>query len=320
MRETTRPRRGSTAAGPPRHAEHAREPVRNRKERRHGTHHRRRRERHPDRDLLRGSRERPPGRADPRIPAQRPTRGSARSARCSTPATASSRYDRRGFGNSSRPTTGYDYDTFASDLNGLLEHLELDDVVLVGFSMGTGEVTRYLGTYGSARVRKAVLFGAIPPFVLKTDDNPEGVDGAVFEGIKAAIVKDRYAYFKGFLDNFYNVDKLGTRADQRSGMARELQRRGGRLALRDVRVRRHVADRLPGGPAEDRRPGARGARHRGPDPAVRVDGEATAGSDREPAAGPDRRRPAQRRLDVPRRVQQGACSSSSPAIEPEARS
>jgi len=119
------------------------------------------------------------------------------------------RYDRRGFGQSSRPTTGFDYDTFAADLNALLEQLALDDVVLVGFSMGTGEVTRYLSKYGSARVRKGVLFGAIPPFLLKTDDNPEGVDGQVFKGIQAAIVKDRYAYFKDFLDNFYNVDKLG---------------------------------------------------------------------------------------------------------------
>jgi non-heme chloroperoxidase len=118
------------------------------------------------------------------------------------------RYDRRGFGNSSRPTTGFDYDTFAADLNALMEHLSLDDAVLVGFSMGTGEVTRYLGKYGSARVRKAALFGAIPPFLLKTAENPEGVDGQVFEGIKAAIGNDRYAYFKDFLDNFYNVDKL----------------------------------------------------------------------------------------------------------------
>ena len=118
------------------------------------------------------------------------------------------RYDRRGFGNSSRPTTGFDYDTFAADLNALMEQLGLEDAVLVGFSMGTGEVTRYLGKYGSARVRKAVLFGAIPPFLLKTDDNPEGVDGQVFEDIKAAIAKDRYSYFKDFLDNFYNVDKL----------------------------------------------------------------------------------------------------------------
>jgi non-heme chloroperoxidase len=118
-------------------------------------------------------------------------------------------YDRRGFGRSSQPTVGYDYDTFAADLNALLEHLDLTDVILVGFSMGTGEVTRYIGTYGSARIHKAALFGAIPPFLLKTADNPEGVDGQVFEDIKAAIVKDRYAYFKDFLDNFYNIDVLG---------------------------------------------------------------------------------------------------------------
>jgi non-heme chloroperoxidase len=118
-------------------------------------------------------------------------------------------YDRRGFGKSSQPTVGYGYDTFAADLNALLEHLNLSDVVLVGFSMGTGEVTRYLGTYGSARVAKAVLMGAIPPFLLKTGDNPDGVDGAVFDEIKAAVVKDRPAFFKDFLDNFYNVDVLG---------------------------------------------------------------------------------------------------------------
>ena len=116
------------------------------------------------------------------------------------------RYDRRGFGRSSQPTLGYDYDTFAADLHALLEHLDLRDVILAGFSMGTGEVTRYLGRYGSSRVRKAVLLGAIPPFLLKRDDNPEGVDGKVFEDMKAAVVKDRYAYFKDFLDNFYNVD------------------------------------------------------------------------------------------------------------------
>jgi non-heme chloroperoxidase len=117
-------------------------------------------------------------------------------------------YDRRGFGRSSQPTVGYDYDTFAADLKTLIEHLDLTDLVLVGFSMGTGEVTRYLGTYGSDRVRKAALLGTVPPFLLKTDDNPEGVDKQVFEDIKAAIVSDRYAYFKDFFDNFYNVDKL----------------------------------------------------------------------------------------------------------------
>ena len=117
-------------------------------------------------------------------------------------------YDRRGFGRSSQPTVGYDYDTFAADLNALLEHLDLSDVVLVGFSMGSGEVTRYLASYGSARVRKAALLGAIPPYLRKTEDNPDGVDGAVFDQIKAAIAADRYAWFKDFLDNFYNTDTL----------------------------------------------------------------------------------------------------------------
>ena len=117
-------------------------------------------------------------------------------------------YDRRGFGRSSQPTTGYDYDTFAADLATLLDHLDLPNVVLAGFSMGTGEVTRYLSRYGSGRVTKAAMFGVIPPFLLKTPDNPEGVDGQVFEDIKASIVKDRYTWFENFLNNFYNVDKL----------------------------------------------------------------------------------------------------------------
>jgi non-heme chloroperoxidase len=118
-------------------------------------------------------------------------------------------YDRRGFGRSSQPAVGYDYDTFAADLNALLEHLDVADVALVGFSMGTGEVTRYLGTYGSGRVRKAALLGAIPPFLLKTADNPAGVDGEVFDGIKAAIAKDRYAYLEDLFNDFYNVDVFG---------------------------------------------------------------------------------------------------------------
>jgi non-heme chloroperoxidase len=129
-------------------------------------------------------------------------------------------YDRRGFGNSSQPTIGYDYDTFAADLNALIERLAVDDIVLVGFSMGTGEVTRYLGTYGSQRVSKAALLGAIPPFLLKTDDNPEGVDQSVFDGIRAAVVADRPAYFKAFLDDFYNVDVLGgTRISEQAWQA-----------------------------------------------------------------------------------------------------
>lgn len=121
-------------------------------------------------------------------------------------------YDRRGFGQSSQPSAGYDYDTFAADLDALLSHLDLQDVVLGGFSMGTGEVTRYLGKYGSARVSRAVLIGVIPPYLLKTADNPEGVDASVFEGIKASIRQDRFAFFSAFFDNFYNTDQLlGTR-------------------------------------------------------------------------------------------------------------
>ncbi len=118
-------------------------------------------------------------------------------------------YDRRGFGQSSQPVIGYDYDTFAADLKTLLDHLDLHDVVLVGFSMGTGEVTRYLGSYGSGRIAKAVLMGAIPPFLLQTADNPDGVPASVFDGIKAAVLADRPAYFKDFLDTFYNMDVLG---------------------------------------------------------------------------------------------------------------
>jgi non-heme chloroperoxidase len=115
-------------------------------------------------------------------------------------------YDRRGFGSSSKPSIGYDYDTFAADLNAVLTTLDLQKVDLVGFSMGTGEVTRYLGKYGSARVRKAVLIGTLGPYLVKTADNPEGVEASVFEGIKAAIKADRPAFLLDFLHNFYNYD------------------------------------------------------------------------------------------------------------------
>lgn len=118
-------------------------------------------------------------------------------------------YDRRGFGNSSQPATGYDYDTFAADLNTLLDTLDLRDAVLVGHSMGTGEVTRYLGAYGSARVAKGVLVSPIPPFLLHTGDNPEGLPAGLFDGFVQAATADTPAWMKGFLDNFYNIDQLG---------------------------------------------------------------------------------------------------------------
>jgi non-heme chloroperoxidase len=117
-------------------------------------------------------------------------------------------YDRRGFGKSSQPTTGYNYDTFAEDLHKLITQLELREFSLVGFSMGGGEVARYLGKYGSKGVSKAVIISGVPPFLLKTADNPEGVDGSVFEGIEKAVIADRYAFFTEFFKNFYNTDLL----------------------------------------------------------------------------------------------------------------
>jgi pimeloyl-ACP methyl ester carboxylesterase len=129
-------------------------------------------------------------------------------------------YDRRGFGKSSQPTTGYNYDTFAEDLHKLVTHLRLRDFALVGFSMGGGEVARYLGKYGSKGVSNAVFVSSVPPFLLKTPDNPEGVDGSVFEGIQKAVVADRYAFFTEFFKNFYKTDLLlGKRVSEQAVQA-----------------------------------------------------------------------------------------------------
>lgn len=129
-------------------------------------------------------------------------------------------YDRRGFGKSGQPTIGYNYDTFAADLHELVKYLDLRDFALVGFSMGGGEVARYVGKYGSQGVSKAVFISAIPPFLLKTADNPEGVDGSVFEGIQKAVAADRYAFFAEFFKNFYNADLLlGSRVSEQAVQA-----------------------------------------------------------------------------------------------------
>ncbi len=117
-------------------------------------------------------------------------------------------YDRRGFGKSSQPTEGYNYDTFADDLRKLIAHLNLKDFTLVGFSMGGGEVARYFGKYGSKGASKAVIISGVPPFLLKTADNPDGVDASVFEGIQKAVAADRYAFFTEFFRNFFNTDQL----------------------------------------------------------------------------------------------------------------
>jgi non-heme chloroperoxidase len=115
-------------------------------------------------------------------------------------------YDRRGFGYSSKPSSGYTYEVMAEDLHKVITHLNLRDVTLVGFSMGGGEVARYLGKYGADRVSKAVFMAAVPPFLLKTPENPEGVDSTVFENIKQALMTDRPAFLTKFFQNFFNVD------------------------------------------------------------------------------------------------------------------
>lgn len=125
-------------------------------------------------------------------------------------------YDRRGFGRSSKPADGYNYDTFASDLDKLMTKLELTGATLVGFSMGTGEIARYLRRYGSKRVKRAVFIGCLEPFLLKTEENPEGaVDTDFIDGFSASVRKDRYAHFTGFFKDFFNTDTfLGSRLSE----------------------------------------------------------------------------------------------------------
>lgn len=126
-------------------------------------------------------------------------------------------YDRRGFGKSSQPTSGYNYDTFAEDLHKLVTHLKLRHFALVGFSMGGGEVARYIGKHGSKDVSHAVFISSVPPFLLKTADNPEGVDQGVFDGIQKAATADRYTFFNEFFKNFYNADlQLGKRISEQA--------------------------------------------------------------------------------------------------------
>ncbi|MGW0818531.1 alpha/beta fold hydrolase [Streptomyces viridiviolaceus] len=125
-------------------------------------------------------------------------------------------YDRRGFGRSSRPAAGYDYDTFAADLNAVMETLDLHGAVLVGFSMGTGEVARYVSTYGSSRVAKVAFLASLEPYLLKTDDNPTGAAPIeFFQGIVDTVKADRYAYYTAFYKDFYNLDEtLGSRISE----------------------------------------------------------------------------------------------------------
>ncbi len=131
-------------------------------------------------------------------------------------------YDRRGFGWSSQPWEGYDYDTFTADLHALMEHLDLRDATLVGFSMGGGEVARYIGTHGSGRVARAVFAAAVPPFLLKTDDNPDGgLDEDTIRSFQDGVTGDRLAFLDGFTRTFFAA---GDRTDLISEPAREYAR------------------------------------------------------------------------------------------------
>ncbi|GAB2503433.1 bromoperoxidase [Promicromonospora xylanilytica] len=124
-------------------------------------------------------------------------------------------YDRRGFGRSSKVGAGYDYDTFAADLDTVLNTLDLRDVILVGFSMGTGELARYVKNHGHERVAKLAFLASLEPFLVAADDNPTGVPQSVFDGIEAAARADRFAWFTNFYQDFYNLEEnLGSRISQ----------------------------------------------------------------------------------------------------------
>ena len=161
-------------------------------------------------------------------------------------------YDRRGFGKSSQPTTGYNYDTFAEDLYRLVTKLELRDFALIGFSMGGGEVARYIREYGSTNVHQAVFISAVPPFLLQTTGNPDGVDGSVFQGIQEAIVADRKAFFTGFFKNFYNADLLlGKRVTEQTVQASWTVAAGASATASLACVQTWLARRLPGSREEN---------------------------------------------------------------------
>jgi non-heme chloroperoxidase len=124
-------------------------------------------------------------------------------------------YDRRGFGRSSRPSSGYDFDTLAGDLDALLRELDVEDVTLVGFSLGTGELARYIGTHGTQRLRACVFIESLAPSFVKSDANPAGVDEAAVAAVQQAILDDRFAWLTGLLGDFLNLDEyLGKRVSE----------------------------------------------------------------------------------------------------------
>ena len=178
-------------------------------------------------------------------------------------------HDRRGHGRSSQPWNGNDMDTYADDLAALVETLDLKDAIHVGHSTGGGEVARYIGRHGTARVAKAVLIGAVPPLMLKTDANPGGLPIEVFDEIRAGVLADRSQFFKDLSGPFYGANRPGAKVSQGlrdafwlQGMQAGLQ---GRLRLHQGVLR----DRLHRGPEEVRRADADHPRRRRPDRADR---------------------------------------------------
>ena len=154
-------------------------------------------------------------------------------------------YDRRGFGKSSQPAAGYDYGTFAADLSTLMDELDLREATIVGHSMGTGEVTRYLGAYGSDRVARGVLVSPIPPFLLQTDDNPEGVPGERVRRVHEGSEGGHAGVDEGLSRELLQLRRIQGQARQRAGVQGELEPR--RRGVGDSRGRLHpdMADRLP---------------------------------------------------------------------------
>jgi non-heme chloroperoxidase len=180
-------------------------------------------------------------------------------------------YDRRGSGASSQPATGYDWDTFAADLNTLINTLDLDQVTLVGHSMGTGEVTRYLSTYGSTKIDRAVLIGPIPPYLSQAADNPDGVPANLFDGFRQRAAADTPAWLKGFLDNFYNIDQFGGNRVSDEAYRASFNVAAGMSAIAAYECIATWQADFRARPAEDRHPGSGHPRRRRPDLAVRKD-------------------------------------------------
>ena len=207
-------------------------------------------------------------------------------------------YDRRGFGQSSQPTSGYNYDTFAEDLHKLITHLKLRDFALVGFSMGGGEVARYIGRFGSRDVSHAVIISGVPPYLLKAADNPEGVDGSVFEGIEKAVAADRYAFLTDFFKNFYNTDvNLGKRVSEQAVQA-SWNVAAAASATATLACVPTWGEDFREGCGEDRRPHASHSRRFGSNRPLCFLGTAHGQTNQRRRTRHHQRRPAQHRLDA----------------------